>query len=120
MRTARTLNGCAVTGVCFAGMGDAVVRCMPTTQQAAKALAPKTTTTEHSGSVQNTTPNATAYRARSRGSISGEFVIGKPSTPGAAEPSIWGWANRIHFSAERGFWAEPDEAPELPLPLDDE
>ncbi len=59
------------------------------TTQAARALEPETTTERESPSAPGIIHNAMLYRARSRGSISGEFEIGKLQKPTDASGSIW-------------------------------
>lgn len=90
---------------------------MSTMLKAGKALEHVTTTTAASLYASDTTLSDTRYRARSRGSISGEFVIGKLSMPMSAEDSTWGWSNFHRFSAAQGW---PCEVLETQPPLDDE
>jgi hypothetical protein len=102
------------------GTGLALVRCMSTMLKAGKALEQETTTTQENHSAPGIIRNAMLYRARSRGSISGEFELGKRNTPSGAGPSIWGWCREIHWTSESGFLDSPDEVPEPPPPPGDE
>lgn len=95
---------------------------MRITHKAAKVWEPETTTTEPCPSAHGIIANAIRYRARGRGSISGEYEIVKAPPPKPSDGSIWGWANQIHWSSNEGYFSAEDDdtTPWSPPPPDDE
>ena len=90
---------------------------MSITRQAVRESANETPTQQANRSASATTPSATLYPARSRGSISGEYAIGKNLPRAYVEDSTWGWANRMTWDPEFGFrvdgfpyQSEPEES----------
>jgi hypothetical protein len=98
---------------------------MSITTRAAKALEPETTTEPESPSAPGIIHNAMLYRAHLRGSISGEFELGKLPKPTDANGSIWaqkvkrepseeedgsswGWVRRHKFDPHFGYYLEDE------------
>lgn len=102
------------------GMVNAWAPITHTTRKVGKEWAPGIMTTGRYASARSTTPNATPSQERGRGSISGEYRLSSLRKQNDLDGSIWGWARTIHWTSDHGFFAEPDEAPEQLLPLDDE
>lgn len=96
---------------------------MSITTQAAKVLEPETTTEQESHSAPGIIRNAMLYRARSRGSISGQFELGKLPKQNDAKGSIWaqktesseeedgsswGWVRRHRFDPHFGYYLDEE------------
>lgn len=76
---------------------------MFTTRRAEKVWANETPTKQANPSAQDTTPSATHYPARLRGSVSGCYKIGRNIPRAYVEDSTWGWANRMTWDPEFGY-----------------
>lgn len=81
---------------------------MRITSEAERASERGDMTGKQSHSAPVTTTPFTAYRARSSTGISGVYAATKPRQPPDTDGSIWGWATRIHFNPEEGFYVDDE------------